>query len=466
MIKWPDEMVLRDWQKRAVADYQAKNKRNYTADVVPGGGKTIYSLRIGYDGLMQGRIRRIVVVVHTDHLRNQWVAQAAQFGMVLLPEVPQQWGPEHGIVITYQQLSGSRTAIRRLVTSSQRVFVIFDEIHHVAENARWGSAVGMAFSEAYRRLMLTGTPFRHDESKITFVTYKHGQAVIDFRYTYRQALKEGVVVPIFFPTIGGKVRWSRGDVEFESDFDQVVSQKGRADRLDTAIEPDNKWLRSVIKDANKRLDEMRESGHSEAAGLIICKDQAHAQAVAALVKQVTRKTPVIAISDIADSAERIEAFKCSSDKWLVAVRMVSEGVDIPRLRVGVYATNITTELFFRQVIGRFIRTVPGLEDQSAFLYIPRDPLIVQYAQDIQEERHHILREQEVRDLRSSAARKKIEGMDLRGLSAEAFASEIIAGDHIFTPEELTVANEVKRMLGLWYLSDVVVAQILKARNAL
>ena len=41
--------------------------------------------------------------------------------------------------------------------------------------------------------------------------------------------------------------------------------------------------------------------------------------------------------------------------WIVAVRMVSEGVDIPRLRVGVYATNTVTELFFRQAVGRLVR---------------------------------------------------------------------------------------------------------------
>lgn len=40
---------------------------------------------------------------------------------------------------------------------------------------------------------------------------------------------------------------------------------------------------------------------------------------------------------------------------LINPRMVSEGVDIPRLRVGIYATNITKELTFRQIIGRVVR---------------------------------------------------------------------------------------------------------------
>ena len=40
--------------------------------------------------------------------------------------------------------------------------------------------------------------------------------------------------------------------------------------------------------------------------------------------------------------------------------MVSEGVDIPRLRVGVFATTTTTELFFRQAVGRLVRWTPGV----------------------------------------------------------------------------------------------------------
>ena len=87
--------------------------------------------------------------------------------------------------------------------------------------------------------------------------------------------------------------------------------------------------------------------HAEAGGLVICIDADHAKAVAALLRQITHTEPTVALSEDRDSSDRIAAFRDSTDPWIVAVRMVSEGVDIPRLRVGVFATTTTTELFFR-----------------------------------------------------------------------------------------------------------------------
>ena len=52
---------------------------------------------------------------------------------------------------------------------------------------------------------------------------------------------------------------------------------------------------------------------------------------------------------------------------MVAVRMVSEGVDVPRLAVGVYATTTTTPLFFAQAVGRFVRARKRGETASVFL---------------------------------------------------------------------------------------------------
>ena len=70
--------------------------------------------------------------------------------------------------------------------------------------------------------------------------------------------------------------------------------------------------------------------------------------------------------------------------------MVSEGVDIPRLRVGVYATTTTTDLFFRQAVGRLVRWVPGVADQKAWLYIPDDQRLRAWAALMSERRRHSL----------------------------------------------------------------------------
>ena len=104
-----------------------------------------------------------------------------------------------------------------------------------------------------------------------------------------------------------------------------------------------------------------------------------------------RRPATVVTSDDPESSDRIARFAAAGDPWLVAVRMVSEGVDIPRLRVGVYATVTTTDLFFRQAGGRFVRWVPGIRDQRAWLYIPDDPRLRLRASTMAELRRHSLR---------------------------------------------------------------------------
>jgi superfamily II DNA or RNA helicase len=65
---------------------------------------------------------------------------------------------------------------------------------------------------------------------------------------------------------------------------------------------------------------------------------------------------------------------------------------VPRLRVGVYATTARTELFFRQVVGRFVRRTPGLREQMSHLFLASDPRLKQLATRIEEERNHALQQ--------------------------------------------------------------------------
>jgi superfamily II DNA or RNA helicase len=69
--------------------------------------------------------------------------------------------------------------------------------------------------------------------------------------------------------------------------------------------------------------------------------------------------------------------------------MISEGVDIPRLAVGVYASKTQTPLFFRQVVGRFVR-VRDDEELNARLMIPAVPELMRHAREIEEELRHQL----------------------------------------------------------------------------
>ena len=68
--------------------------------------------------------------------------------------------------------------------------------------------------------------------------------------------------------------------------------------------------------------------------------------------------------------------------------MVSEGVDVPRLAVGVYATTTATPLFFAQAVGRFVRARERGETASVFL--PSVPTCSAYAAEMEVQRDHVL----------------------------------------------------------------------------
>jgi hypothetical protein len=96
------------------------------------------------------------------------------------------------------------------------------------------------------------------------------------------------------------------------------------------------------------------------------------------------------MSDEPEASARLAEFSASRRRWLVSVLMVSEGVDIPRLRVGVYATPARTELFFRQVVGRFVRRTPSPARQMSYLLLPADARLKRLAVEIEDERRHAL----------------------------------------------------------------------------
>jgi superfamily II DNA or RNA helicase len=161
----------------------------------------------------------------------------------------------------------------------------------------------------------------------------------------------------------------------------------------------------VLRDGDARLSEVRADGHPDAGGLVIASDQDHARAIAARLESIAGEQPELVMSDEPGASRRIADFASSDRRWLVSVLMVSEGVDIPRLRVGVYATAARTELFFRQVVGRFIRTTPQPRRQMSYLLMPADPRLKALAREIELERRHALdlsplgeEEQEMDDL--------------------------------------------------------------------
>ncbi|MDO8392554.1 MAG: DEAD/DEAH box helicase family protein [Actinomycetota bacterium] len=449
-----DRVQLRPWQRAAFDKFAASEHPDYLAVATPGAGKTTFALACARWVLAQQR-RRVIVVAPTTHLKTQWVQAAHRMGL----ELDHQWSPTdgvskdvHGIVTTYQQVSMPDTA-KKLRGLANDAFVILDEIHHAGDERAWGDGVRTAFELANRRLCLSGTPFRSDTASIPFVRYEEtgvgGEAQPDFTYGYADALRDGGVVrPVYFPRFDGLMEWSAPDgsilsANFHDDLDRV----GNSHRLRAALSLEGDWLAAVMGQAHDRLMYIRQT-HPDAGGLAICMDQDHARDIARLIRNRYHVECDVVVSDDPDASNKIAAFAKSTKPWLVAVRMVSEGVDIPRLRVGVYASTVVTELFFRQAVGRFVRWTRGLVSQKAYVYLPDDPRLRTHAFQIAEARRHVLKPPTERDdefTPEQLEREAMKELDLlpEQLSLFSVLSSFATGMtvHAFTEQGLTLFDD-------------------------
>jgi len=223
------------------------------------------------------------------------------------------------------------------------------------------------------------------------VTYdEEGVSAADYTYTYTDALVDGVCRPVTFQPYDGDMEWMSDGRRRRADFGVALPAAEAARRLRTALDPDGDWIAEVLRDADARLREIRAADHPDAGALVVAVDKEHAEKLADCLGRLTGVRPPVVTSDAPNASARIARFSAGSDPWLVSVLMVSEGVDIPRLRVGVYATAARTELFFRQVVGRFIRRTPAPARQMSYLFLPADRRLKALAVQIEEERNHAL----------------------------------------------------------------------------
>lgn len=393
---WGTVSKLRAWQQEALEAYFATEPRDFLAAATPGAGKTTFALRLAAELRQRGTVRQITVVAPTEHLKVQWAGAAARAGIRLNPEFTNKdrrlSREYHGAVVTYAQVA-MNPALHKELTESTTTLVILDEIHHGGDALSWGDGIRDAFERATRRLSLTGTPFRSDTAPIPFVSYAPDRegirtSITDYSYGYGRALADGVVRPVMFMVYAGYMVWrtKTGD-EMSARLGEGNTKDITAQAWRTALDPAGEWIPQVLKSANMRLTEVRH-GIPDAGGLVIATDQTKARAYAKILQEITGESVTVVLSDEKEASERIEEFSAGTSRWMVAVRMVSEGVDVPRLAVGVYATSSSTPLFFAQAIGRFVRARRRGETASVFL--PDVPPLIALAATLEAERDHAL----------------------------------------------------------------------------
>jgi superfamily II DNA or RNA helicase len=437
---------LRNWQQRLLDEARVWDGGAKLIVASPGAGKTTATgaLISQHFSLHPARLRQVIVICPSTELRYQWADSLADWNIHLNPEWSgtEPWSRDyHGVSLTYAGVSSSATelVLRKLIRPGAAV--VLDEVHHAAEQRSWGDALAKAFQYASLVVALSGTPFRSDGRRIPFIRYDDlDVAVADFDYGYGHAVHDRICRPVNFHVRTGDVQWFSDD-EYEAHFDDDVPDDVARQRLRAALAPDHEHVQGTLRDAHERLLSLRES-EPDGAGLAICIDGPHARAVAAALTEITGEEPELIISAEASAHERLRQFRAADTPWVVSVRMISEGVDIPRLAVLAMLTTVRTELHFRQAVGRVIRTRPEHPpERPADVFLLGDPAIRKLAEHMEQEQRPGLKH-------SGTAPSDVEplrGVGHREVITTDSRSErdglIVAGVH-YSPEEVTQAQKM------------------------
>lgn len=468
--------TLRPWQRTALTQFLQSKEVDFAVTATPGAGKTTFALSAAKLLLASKAIKRVIVVVPTDHLRTQWGDAAADLGLMLDSTLENNGTLTEdfdGYVCTYAQVALAANRHRRRC-EQLKTLVILDEVHHAGDGLSWGEAILEAFNPASRRLVLTGTPFRtSSKEKISFVRYEDdGNGVLknvsDYTYGYAHGLRDGVVRPVMFAAYSGVARWrnSAGEV-LSGSLSEPASKEQEMAAWKTILKPDGRWIPHVIAAADARLTEIRKAGMKDAGGIILASNQEMARAYARVVKEMTGEKPTVVLSDDPKASSQIDAFNKGTQRWLVAVRMVSEGVDVPRLAVLCWLTSYRTPLFFAQAVGRVVRArQPG---ESATVFLPAIRPLLALAAELEKERDHVIEKGTVEgeDPEIKVRAEATEGgTDIEHLDADAEFAHILFGGKATLADDIRDENgSHDDFLGLpGLLSPEQTASLLKKRE--
>ena len=411
-------LELRNWQKEAkskcIKHFEQSTDKFFIINAAPGAGKTKAAIAIAQKLIANERVDRVFVVAPRREVVNQWSKDFENLtGRKMLKitgNTVEFSSSGIDLCCTWSALTGVEMALKNLCKSA-KTLVICDEHHHAAENATWGTAANKAFLGATYTLLLTGTPVRSDGEKMVWVQNDEIIASSvgenEYRLSYGEAVSLGYCRPVTFHRKYGRFSVRMPDdkiVIVDSNSDTNIEFKSKLHGLNTdlnyyklAIAPsykssastpdENGYHASLLRLANEKLIEERKH-LKRAGGLIIVPNIKMAEYYKQLIELVLKEQPVIVHSEEANSAEKIDFFRNADKKWLVSVAMISEGVDIPRLRVLLYLPNAQTELVFRQSVGRVVRNYGTKDISSGHVIMPKYKIFEEFALRVEREMRH------------------------------------------------------------------------------
>jgi len=408
---------LRKWQELALHKAMAwlvteRTDKHFLINAAPGAGKTLASCAIAQTLLEIGEIDRVIVIAPRSEIVNQW---ADDHRFVTGRHMAKVTGADGQISELSLDVCATWSAIQSLlpelqaICRSSKTLVICDEHHHAAVEAAWGDGADGAFKQAKFVLVLTGTPIRSDGMHSVWLAHDNAGAIAHpeegtYTLTYGEAVDLGYCRPVTFHRHEG-----RFTVDLDGDTVSVTGKQkanlpqklkripGLQKALDfyrlarkPQFEKDNVtpllsgYQATMIESGSEKLDELR-NRMPNAGGLVIAPNIEMAEYMVALLEKIEGEKPMLVHSQMPNPNSKISAFRETDKRWLVSVAMVSEGVDIKRLRVLLYLPNAMTELAFRQAIGRVVRTMGNDDDTRAYVVMPSFDTFEHYARRIEDE---------------------------------------------------------------------------------
>jgi superfamily II DNA or RNA helicase len=375
-------MKLRNWQSEcinsAISRYQ-QSKKHFLGLATPGAGKTHMASVLAKHMYELGLIDLVICFSPSSVVSSDFSESLVeQFGTHFDGTIGAL-----GDSFTYQKLNSITDKTWRLF-DQHRVFVIFDEIHHCAgstehdANSWGGRIINKIEDKAAYTIALTGTPWRSDSLPIALSKYcmQSGQVLCDYIYGLKQAILDDVCrIPQIVAVDNDKITiTNNGEKQSFNSFLDLLSQNiipySEIVRNELVIE-------QLLHRAIDKLNDIRTINHN-AGGLVVTSSIAHARTIKRIMKKVFGREAIIVTSNENKPNTIIKQFRKSQDKWLISVGMVSEGTNIPRLQVCCNLTNFKTEMYFRQILGRILRKTDA-PNQEAYLFIPAEPNLVEYA---------------------------------------------------------------------------------------
>lgn len=378
-------MKLRIWQQecidQAMMEYQAGHS-HFLCLATPGAGKTLMASRLAKQLKAKGLIDLVICIAPSVIISEDFKEELEiQLGQKLDGKIG-----SIGKCMTYQAML-SEIAIWRLF-EYYKVFVIFDEIHHcsgddTSNSNAWGQKIISEIQgKATFTLALTGTPWRSDCFPITLANYTDkGEVHCNYSYGLTQAITDNVCrTPIINLIDNDKVTFtqSNNSTQFNS-FDALFKE---SDCSYQSLIESKILIKHILDVADSKLNTLRKNDF-KSGGLIVAASIAHAKIIQQiLAKELNEHADLVTYAE-PEPTTLIKQYKHSNTKWIISVGMISEGTNIPRLKVCCYLTRVKTELYFRQVLGRILRA--GKRNENGYFYMPAEPTLVEYAYRVNED---------------------------------------------------------------------------------